>query len=216
MKRIVINKPLAMRVLEVVDKGLTEGEGNPVPGQMCVEAAVSFACGLPHSDQPECVGSEVRAFKIELNDKPWTSEKSRARGLREVAVAQLGTNTIDQEKFNYNLTERLKSALLPMAVKQADIDGVQKKILDFFLENINKASKGTISEWRSEMDDFCDRASLGAVSTLVYSTSATSLVQEMQEYFGGEHWLRICADACRDVLIEMKSPGAKYLYLCKK
>ena len=216
MKKIIINKPLAMRVLEVVDKGLTEGEGNPVPGEMCVEAAVSFACGLPHSDRPECVGSSVRAFKIELNDKTWNSEKSRARGLREVAVAQLGTNTIDQEKFDLNLTDKLKSALLPMAVKQSGIDGVQKKILDFFLDSMSKASKATKSEWSSELDDFCDRTSLGAVSALMAATDPDGIVQEMGEYFGGERWLRICADTCRDVLIEMKSPGVKYLYLCKK
>ena len=49
-KQIVINRKVAKRVLEVVDAGLSSGLGNPKPGEMCVEAAVCYALGLPHGD----------------------------------------------------------------------------------------------------------------------------------------------------------------------
>src|SRR5258708_34821687 len=81
----------ARKVLEVVDVGLCKGVGNPVPGQMCVEAAVCFALGLPHGDNPECVSNALRQLKIRLNDVNWSSNEARAKGLRRLAVAQLGS-----------------------------------------------------------------------------------------------------------------------------
>src|ERR1051326_3385041 len=81
-------KDIARKVLEIVDHGLTNGKGEPIPGKMCVEAAVCFALGLPHGDNPPCVGEAVRSFKIALNDCEWTSDTARAKGLRKIAVAQ--------------------------------------------------------------------------------------------------------------------------------
>lgn len=89
----------AARILGIVDKGLVSGLGQPIPGDMCIEAAVCFALGLPHGDNPPCVGEEVRKCKITLNDEPWTSNAARAKGMRAVAIAQLGSNTIDQQVF---------------------------------------------------------------------------------------------------------------------
>ena len=72
-----ITESLASRVLEVVNAGLVYGLGSPEPGRMCVEAAVCFAMGLPHSDTPTCVGPAVRALKIRLNDARWSSNEAR-------------------------------------------------------------------------------------------------------------------------------------------
>src|SRR6185295_6211374 len=77
-----LTEAVAAKVLQVVDAGLCVGKGKPVLGQMCVEAAVCFALGEPHSDEPSCVGSAVRAFKIRLNDSPWSSDQARAKGMR--------------------------------------------------------------------------------------------------------------------------------------
>src|SRR2546428_6104045 len=109
----VITKALAAKVLEVVDSGLVKGLGKPIPGQMCVEAAVCFALGEPHGDQPSCVGAAVRAFKIRLNDARWSSEVARTKGLRELAVAQLGSNTIDQQQFVKLLVIEVVRTFLP-------------------------------------------------------------------------------------------------------
>src|SRR5882672_7518738 len=87
-----ITRAIAKRVLKVVDAGLSQGIGKPKPGEMCVEAAVCFALRLPHGDDPGCVSDGLRAIKIALNDLPeWSSPTARAKGLRRLAIVQLGT-----------------------------------------------------------------------------------------------------------------------------
>lgn len=112
-----ITKQLAGKVLETVDWGLAKGIGDPRPGEMCIEAAVCFAMGLPHGDNPSCVGSLVREFKIALNDKDWSSRKSRASGMREIAVAQLGSDKVDQEEFCIRLMIHMTRKLIPSGLR---------------------------------------------------------------------------------------------------
>lgn len=49
---ITLNRKIAKKVLEIVDKGLVNGLGVREPGKMCIEAAVCYALGLPHGDNP--------------------------------------------------------------------------------------------------------------------------------------------------------------------
>lgn len=86
-----ITREIAEKVRDTVAAGLVSGVGEPVPGQMCVEAAVCFALGLPHGDDPGCVAQPLRRLKIRLNDAGWSSKLARATGLRRLAVAQLGS-----------------------------------------------------------------------------------------------------------------------------
>ena len=88
---IEITRDIAARVLEIVDCGLVRGVGVALPGKMCVEAAVCYALDLPHGDDPRCVAPTLRAFKIRLNDSAWSSDQARAKGLRRLALAQLGS-----------------------------------------------------------------------------------------------------------------------------
>lgn len=99
--RIVpINLRLARKVLKVIDAGLCKGMGDPKPGEMCVEAAVNFAMGRVHGDDPPCVNYELRDCKITLNDLPYTTNKARAKALRRLGVIQLGTaGVMDQGAF---------------------------------------------------------------------------------------------------------------------
>ena len=114
-----MTKEIAQKVLDTVDAGLTKGLGKAVPGQMCVEAAVCFAMGLSHSDKPVCVGDAVRSYKICLNDSNWSSKKSRAKGMRRVAVAQLGSDQIDQLAFSKEVTLQVTRQILPIALRAA-------------------------------------------------------------------------------------------------
>lgn len=87
-----LTKKTVTNLLAVVDKGLTAGVGRPIPGKMCVEAAICYALGEPHNDHPKCVQDAVIGTKIMLNDhQGWGSNKARAEGLRRLAIAQLGT-----------------------------------------------------------------------------------------------------------------------------
>lgn len=92
-KNPAVNIDVAKKVLKVVKQGLTCGLGDPEPGKMCVEAAVCYAMGMEHSDEPICVRGDVNRFKICLNDNTdWSSDKARGNGLKEIAIAQLGSN----------------------------------------------------------------------------------------------------------------------------
>ena len=83
----MLTREVAKRVLDTVDAGLVQGMGVAKPGKMCVEAAVCYALGLPHGDNPDCVAPALRALKIRLNDASWSSNQARAKGLRRLAAA---------------------------------------------------------------------------------------------------------------------------------
>ncbi len=116
---IKINKQLARKVLSIVDHGLVKGLGEPEKGKMCIEAAVCFALGLPHSDNPPCVGKQVRNFKISLNDCSWSSDEARTKGMRKLAIAQLGSDFVDQKKFLELVGFDCITKILPVIVKNA-------------------------------------------------------------------------------------------------
>lgn len=96
-----IDAALVERILATVDAGICRGLGSDqTPGHMCVEAAVCYALGLPHGDNPQCVDGALRRLKISLNDSEWSSNAARAKGLRRLAIAQLGTSKkFDHEFF---------------------------------------------------------------------------------------------------------------------
>jgi hypothetical protein len=106
----------ARKVAEVVGKGLCAGMGKPEPGKMCVEAAVCYAMGLPHSDEPPCVSDAVRAAKIRLNDSKWSSDRARGAGMLAVAVGQLGSKGVvdDQSLSEMFLWRVVREIVCPL------------------------------------------------------------------------------------------------------
>jgi len=114
-----ITADIATRVLATVDAGLSMGPGKPIPGHMCVEAAVCFALGLPHGDNPPCVDPAVRELKIGINDTPWESRASRARGMRRLAIAQLGTaDTLNSVEFASRVAIMTVRTVVPAALRK--------------------------------------------------------------------------------------------------
>jgi hypothetical protein len=115
-----INADVARKVLEIVDAGLVRGVGMPEAGKMCVEAAVCFAMGLPHGDDPQCVSHALRRLKIRLNDSSWSNDAARAKGLRRLAVAQLGSRDIlDDREFVRRVAELATRTCVPTALRAA-------------------------------------------------------------------------------------------------
>src|ERR1700683_1967390 len=115
---LLIDINVARKVLEIVDAGLVKGVGNPVAGQMCVEAAVCFALDLPHGDDPACVSRALRSLKIKLNDSNWSSNKARAVGLRRMAVAQLGSRDhLDDTEFSKRCAVLAIKSSVPLALR---------------------------------------------------------------------------------------------------
>lgn len=90
---LVVNEDKVKFLISLLADGLAFGLGKRTPGQMCVEACVAYAFDEAHHDKPTCVNRTLSTIKIALNDRSWASPISRANGLRQVAIAQLGTNT---------------------------------------------------------------------------------------------------------------------------
>jgi hypothetical protein len=117
---VEINESIITKLLSTVDAGLCYGMGKPVPGQMCVEAAVCYSLGLPHSDDPGCVSPALRSLKIKLNDSEWSSNEARAKGLRRLAVAQLGSkDVLGENKFVDRVVKLVIQKNVAKALRQA-------------------------------------------------------------------------------------------------
>ena len=103
---------------KILARGLSKGMGNR-EDTMCIEAAICTVLNLPHNDDPKCVTSSVRLFKITLNDKNWSSPKARARGLRDLGLAQLGSlGVVNARDFSTTLVRKTISILLPTLVRE--------------------------------------------------------------------------------------------------
>ncbi len=119
VKEIRITQKIARKVLDTVDVGLCSGVGRPIPGQMCVEAAVCYAMGLPHGDEPDCVSSALRRLKIILNDSNWSSDAARAKGLRKLALAQLGSaKHLDDVEFAKRVALMVTNKVISKLMRQ--------------------------------------------------------------------------------------------------
>jgi len=117
---IEVTRQHAEKVLELVNCGLVAGLGNNKPGEMCVEAAVCYAFGLPHGDNPVCVAPVLRSFKIRLNDAKWSSNQVRANGMRRLALIQLGSaGFFDNVKFAKSVASLAIKKAVPFALRAA-------------------------------------------------------------------------------------------------
>ena len=129
---VEVDEGIARRVLDVVDAGLVRGVGEPIPGQMCAAAAVCYALGLPHGDEPSCISPAVRSLMIRVNDGRWSSPEARARGLRRLAIAALGSaGTLDEGEFARRAARLAIRTCVPTALRAAALRnaGVQRERL---------------------------------------------------------------------------------------
>jgi hypothetical protein len=117
---IEITRAHIEKIHSLLDQGLVNGLGQPEPGKMCVEAAISYALGLDHGDDPGCVMESLRRLKVRLNDSGrWTSNKARAEGLRRLAIAQLGSKGMDERDFAKRVATMTIRTVVPSALRAA-------------------------------------------------------------------------------------------------
>ncbi len=116
--KMKVTREIAETVLSMVDAGLVAGVGVPEPGKMCVEAAVCYAMGLPHGDNPSCVSPVLRSLKITLNDAQWSLPQARAMGLRRLALAQLGSaGVLNELEFVERVALMTVQQVVPRALR---------------------------------------------------------------------------------------------------
>ena len=104
------------KLLDTIDAGLVKGLGKPIPGQMCVQAAICYALGLPHSDDTGGDAPSLGVVKITLNDAGWSSPEVRAKGMRRLALASLGSvGALDEVEFVRRLAKMTDDKIVPIA-----------------------------------------------------------------------------------------------------
>lgn len=150
-----ITRDIAIKVRDTVDAGLVNGVGEAKPGFMCVEAAVCFALGLPHGDDPGCVSPALRRLKIGLNDRQWSSPAARAAGLRRLAIAQLGSaGVLDDRVFMVRVAEMTIRKAVPVGLRAAARRNPK------FAERLEAAAVRCEQEGTRDACQFADRKSV--------------------------------------------------------
>src|SRR5579859_3008473 len=102
----------------ILAKGLSHGLGRR-DDKVCIEAAICQVLDLPHGDDPGCVAESVRSYKIRLNDSRWSSPEARAKGLRDLGLAQLGSKgVVSDAEFTKRLAEKTIRVLIPKLFRE--------------------------------------------------------------------------------------------------
>lgn len=210
----------AKRVLEIVDAGLVGGLGDPEPGQMCVEAAVCYAFGEKHGDKPKCVDENVAGVKITINDTQWwDSDGERAKGLRKLAILQLGTKyKKGMENFPQLCSDMIIERFKPFIFRKINTDlqtPAVREALKVFMKHAD-SEKGA-----EQLEEFIDTFNIndGGGADLLHrlyedNCDLDDMIQRIDENFGDER-RDIIIKAVEDTLIKMKVPGIKFLPLLK-
>lgn len=215
MKKVQVNKAFASKVLSIVDKGLTHGLGDPEPGKMCVEAAVAFASGEDHKDNPSCVDSYLASEKIDLNDDiGWKSNKARARGLRRVAIAQLGSKgKFNAQKYS-DLLRKLSEPMTAAYNEKQLRDAKTTAIKAIKIARDGVAFNEACLDARIDLEDIWDDS--GFASPANDAPNYVDLLAKVHPKWGRQKCLFETAEALVTVLKQMKIPGTKYLYLTER
>ena len=217
-----ITKEIAIKVRDTVDAGLVRGKGIPIPGSMCVEAAVCFAMGLPHSDEPP-VSPAIRALKIRLNDSDWSSDSARAKGMRRLALVQLGSaGAVDDNDFARRIAEMTIRKIVPIALRAAAVlhpAAEHKTALEVSaklceLEGAGSAGSAAWSAAESAESAWSAARSAGSAGSAAESAwSAAESAGSAAESAAVDTVLSGFAESVVQVLIEMKAPGCQWLDL---
>lgn len=230
MSKFKITSKLINEINKLLDKGLIGGDvGDPKPGKMCVEAAICYALGEDHGDSPSCVAPTVREFKISLNDADWTSNKARADGMRDLAIAQLGSKDIPDLNFKFAdvLDKHLKLIIFPYLVQYL----AQKQPKNIWVQMLARVTKPeeiiSLADSLSKDTDFYLSEHLKdllrgdlEIEFEDYFTDYTSAIDDPrygfyrridEKYFGKNNYLKKVAEAGLAALKELKSPGVKWI-----
>lgn len=201
----VINEAAAKRVLGVLAFGLPSGLGTPLAGRMCVEAAVAYSMGYDHSDRPKCVLEAIASFKISLNDQKWSSDQARGKGLRGVAIAQLGSNTLKSIDFETEIARAFLRRLYPVAARLSAIS--------------TQSSKRQLASVEGGIQSALDVLNGNDNALTAFELLDDNVGELARKALGlrgkNAKWLFI-ADVAVEALVRMKTKGSKYLYLLNK
>lgn len=200
----MITREIAKKVVNIVDQGLSSGLGVNKPGQMCVEAAVCYAQGLPHGDKPTCVNDVLRKFKIVLNDAQWSSKNARAQGMRKLAVLQLGTDQcFDDKDFVKRLALFTIKTIVPIALRAA---------IAVHFDNGHKMALEIAAVTCELAVTLPDAIKASEAASWAASWAASEAASEASEA-ASDKILNIMSEGASQILIDMGVPGVQFLDL---
>ena len=223
MSAIRVEKSHYEKFVDLLGHGLVSGLGVQKPGKMCIEAAWCYALGLPHGDDPGCVGAAVRAYKIRLNDARWSSNAARAKGMLRLGIAQIGSDTLDQNEFRRRLVEALIRRIVPIALRAAasrnpaHADALNDAALRCEREGTRAAAIAArdvaIKAAAADAADASYAAAAAAAATAVAATAVADAATNAAAVAKRDEVLCAAAEMALEILIDMKSPGCEYLYM---
>lgn len=235
-----ITKSVIEKFDEAVSRGFSFGVGKR-DGQMCVEAAICYALGLPHSDNPGCVTYSVMSFKIVLNDQNWSSPQARAKGLRNLGIAQLGSKgiVVDEEFFT-NISKKLIQVLIPTLFREifpnnaallAAADRCEREGTNESAYAAAKAAAAvadvtnaaTWAAWAANATaagyasnvaaaaGFAAAAAGFAERAARLTANAINVANNTPHIYNSDKYLTLVAELALDVLKDLNSPGVEWL-----
>ncbi len=220
---VFVTREVAAKVLEVIDAGLVSGLGVPEPGKMCVEAAVCYALGLPHGDNPEtCVCQSLRNIKIRINDWfGWRDNAARASALRRLGLLQLGSTGWPREReFVTRLSVIAIQRWVPKAFRAAAtrLPPAQAAILREHADTCERDP--SLANARAAKAAAAAAAAAAYAAAYAAASADADAAADAAAYAAAD----AAADARResmlasikdieDLLIEMQVPGAQWLDL---
>lgn len=209
---MIITREIAMKVRDVVAAGLTNGVGVQEPGKMCVEAAVCYALGLPHGDDPGCVSAPLRRLKIRLNDSRWSSNDARAAGLRRLAVAQLGSlGAINDAEFVKRVAEMTIRKAVPAGLRSAA--RVNLKHAEALEAAAVRCEREGTREGTRESARHAQQTAAYASASAYAAASAADADAYAYAYAARDTSLATYAEWVVEILIDLKAPGCEFLDL---
>lgn len=229
-----ITQPLVTKLLRAIDAGLVAGLGTPEPGAMCIEAAVCFAMGLPHGDEPTCVSFSLRRLKIRLNDAWWSTPTARAAGLRRLGVAQLGSaGVLDESEFRRRLIDDAIRLTVPYALRAGASRQKSARHRKALEEAANHCERdGTLKSARAARDAAAFAAAGDAGGAAAAATSAASAIAygiaDVHPYVAiaaayaadaahtvadRDEYLAAYAERVVQILVSMNAPGCEWLWM---
>lgn len=215
-----ITPDLVSKINTLLNEGLVRGKGVPSPGNMCVEAAICYALDLDHSDDPQCVNYALRSYKINLNDAYWSTKTARGKGMKRLAILQLGTSEgFDEAYFAEQLVLRSINTVLALYLKERYFEEMAKHCRSItsidnaykFIDAFNRSfftrpilyAYGTISSLKRG----CYRSASGYCANLAEECHTCLVFKDTDKI------LLLSAKIAEDILISMNVPGVKYLDL---
>jgi hypothetical protein len=180
---------------------------------MCVEAAICYALGEPHGDNPSCVGSAIREYKIKINDAQWSSNEARTKGMRRAAIAQLGSQDIDQAAWTIFVVEQVIRRILSLALRAA-----AKKQTKEHREKLEAVAL----QCEQEGTKNAAYAAYAAANAATYAANAATYAAayaayaaaSAATYAANDNVLSLAAEICVEACINFKTQGSKWLDIC--